>query len=309
MKQNINQTLKSSDTEEFIDIYFYRKIGYWVAKLSADLGIKPNTITIISIFWGIIAGHLMMYETFWINLIGVLSLIIANILDSADGQLARMTNNKTRLGRILDGLAGNIWFVSIYIHLGIRMQGEGMGNWIWLLGAITGLCHVFQAAIADYYRNGHLFFIKGDIGSEFDNSKEMKDVYNNLSWKTDFFYKFFMKSYINYTKEQELFTRNLGRLITMVRKEFPMGIPHELMIGFRTDNLPLMKFTNILSFNTRAIALFVAVLSGFPIAYWIFEITVLNIILIYMVLQQEQISKKYIELLNVNSTTTGYNEK
>lgn len=298
MNKAIDQTLKSSDTEEVIDIYFYRKLGYAVARASAHLGITPNAITIVSIFWGVAAGHLMMYNNLWVNVAGILSLIIANTLDSADGQLARMTNNKTRLGRILDGLAGNIWFVSIYIHLGIRMQNAGFGPWIWLLGAATGFCHVFQAAIADYYRNGHLFFIKGEGGSEFDNSRSMKELYENLSWKKEFFYKLFMASYVNYTKEQELFTKHLGKLIQAARLTYPDGIPEWLRTDFRKDNKPLMKYTNILSFNTRAIALFIAVLVNMPVGYWIFEITVLNGILLYMVAKQESISKKYLNLIH-----------
>lgn len=90
----IRKTLKSADTEEFLDIIFYRKLGYQVAKFSARHGIRPNTITIISIFWGVLAGHLYYYNHFWINLAGVFSLMIANTLDSADGQLARMTTIK-----------------------------------------------------------------------------------------------------------------------------------------------------------------------------------------------------------------------
>lgn len=294
MNTTLHETFKSSDTEEFIDIYFYRKIGFAVAKLSARMKIRPNTITIISIFWGVAAGHLMMYNDLWLNLAGIASLMIANILDSADGQLARMTNNKTRLGRILDGLAGNIWFISIYIHLGIRMQNAGFDSWIWLLGAITGLCHVFQAAIADYYRNGHLFFLKGNGGSEFDSSISVEQLYQSLSWRRDFFYKLFMASYVNYTKEQEIFTKNLGTLIQVVRNRWPEQIPQWLREGFRNDNKPLMKYTNILSFNTRAIALFGAILADMPIFYWLFELTILNAILIYMVHSQQAISRKYL---------------
>jgi len=95
MKQSeLQNTFKSSDTEEAIDIYFYRRLGYRVALFSAKHKIRPNTITIISIFWGVVAGHLYYYNNIWINILGILFLIIANTLDSADGQLARMTNDK-----------------------------------------------------------------------------------------------------------------------------------------------------------------------------------------------------------------------
>ncbi len=298
MNQNeLEKTFKSSDTEEPIDIYFYRRLGYKVALYSAKHKIRPNTITIISIFWGVLAGHLYYYNNIWINLIGILALIIANTLDSADGQLARMTKDKTELGRILDGLAGNLWFLSIYIHIGLRLTHNGYGSWIWIISIITGISHIFQAAIADYYRNGHLYFINGEGGSEFHSSRDVKKEYEQLSWKKNFWMKLFLYFYHNYTREQELFTGNLQKLVSFIHRNYPNQMPQWLRDGFRNENKPLMKYTNILSFNTRAIALWISILIQLPLLYWLFELTVLNIILIYTILKQQAISKKYLNLL------------
>ena len=55
-----------------------------------------------------------------------------------------------------------------------------------------------------------------------------------------------------------------------------------------------MKYTNILSFNTRSIALFVSILLGWPWLYFVFELTVLNILLVYMVTRHEKISKGFV---------------
>lgn len=294
---NLASTLKSSDTEEWIDIYFYRKIGYAIAWVSMKTGISPNMLTIISIFWGVLAGHLFYYSNLWVNAVGILFLIIANSLDSADGQLARMIDKKTKLGRILDGLAGNLWFLSIYIHLLFRMLNEGYGYWVIVLGAFTGLFHIFQAALADYYRNAHLYFINGQEGSEFDNSVKVQKEFDDLNWKDNFFEKFFMASYINYTKEQEIFTKNLQKLADIIHKKFNGRVPSDIQLSLRAANVKLMPITNILSFNTRAIALFIALISGQVIWYWIFEISVLNILLVYMVVKQEKISKKYFGIL------------
>ena len=116
-KVSFESTLKSSDTEELIDIYFYRPIGYRLALMFQSLGITPNTVTIASIFIGMMGGVLFYYEDLSINIAGMLLLILANSFDSADGQLARMTNTKSMLGRVLDGLAGSFWFVVIHVAL------------------------------------------------------------------------------------------------------------------------------------------------------------------------------------------------
>ena len=72
--------------------------------------------------------------------------------------------------------------------------------------------------------------------------------------------------------------------------------------AFRAASKPLMKYTNILSFNTRAIALAVAVVvCQMPWLYFAFELTVLNLLLIYMVIRHERICKQYITKLKENS--------
>lgn len=182
--KGLEATLKSTDTEEWIDLLFYRPIGYRWALLFRRLGVTPNAITIASIFLGIVAGILFYYNDLLINIIGMCLLVWANMYDSADGQLARMTGQKSEIGRILDGVSGDFWFISIYVAICLRLTPE-WGYWIWLLAAVAGFSHSKQAAMADYYRNVHLFFLKGKYGSELDNSVQQRELYLSLSWKKD----------------------------------------------------------------------------------------------------------------------------
>ena len=43
-KPSLESTLKSMDTEEFIDIHFYRPIGYQWALFFNKLGVTPNLL-------------------------------------------------------------------------------------------------------------------------------------------------------------------------------------------------------------------------------------------------------------------------
>jgi len=291
IKTDYESTLKSRDTEETLDIWFYRPIGYRWALLCKSLGIKPNPVTICSIILGMASGYFFYFSNLQLNIIGMLLLVFANTLDSADGQLARMTNQQTRLGRMLDGLAGNLWFISIYFFISLRLMNEGYTVGIFILAAITGFFHSFQAAMADYYRNAHLFFIKGKSGSEFDNSAKVSNDFNQLSWRRNFGNKLWLRIYLNYTSQQEILSKNLQKLMKLIHEKYNGIIPEWLTVEFRQLNKPLMKYTNMLTFNTRAIALFVSLFFNNVVLYWIFELTVLNIMLIYMVARQETISK------------------
>ncbi|MFD2556471.1 CDP-alcohol phosphatidyltransferase family protein [Sphingobacterium tabacisoli] len=291
---DFEQSLKSNDTEERIDIWFYRPIGFRIAKVCARLGITPNVVTIISIFFGVAAGVLFYYQDIWINIIGMLLLVFANSLDSADGQLARMTDNKSRFGRILDGFAGDFWFASIHIALCLRLIDQGWGIWIWIPGVLAGIAHVFQSAMADYYRNVHLYFIKGESGSELDNSKDLLVEFERLSWRKDTFQKIVLHGYMGYTRMQENLSPKLQKLLQLIHSRFPDMIPLELIQDFRKMNKPLMKYTNIVQFNTRVIFLFLWLFIDQVWLYFVFDILILTPILIYMVVRQEEVSKYFV---------------
>ena len=110
LKDDYRRSLKSMDTEEGIDLAFYRPIGYRWAVLASRFGISPNAITIAAIFLGIGAGILFYFPNLWLNVAGMVLLIWANSFDSADGQLARLTKQYSRIGRILHNIPRNPFF-------------------------------------------------------------------------------------------------------------------------------------------------------------------------------------------------------
>lgn len=298
-KSSYRDSLKSMDTEEHIDLAFYRPIGYAWACLAKKLGVTPNAITIASIFLGLGAGVLFYFPELWINVIGMLLLVWANSFDSADGQLARMTHQYSRLGRILDGLSGDFWFAAIYVAICLRENVTSeffmAHHWvIWVMAVVTGLCHAKQAAMADYYRQFHLYFLKGDEGSELETAFTLKRQLASLSWKKNFWKKLTLSTYTNYTLQQEATAPAMQRLRRELAKRFPDGkIPSKFREDFRRKSLPLMKYTNILSFNWRTIALFTSLFLTMPWLYFAFELTVLNILLLYMVVRHERICRYF----------------
>ena len=68
IKSKIEATFKSNDTEELLDRFFYRPVGYGMAAASKSIGLTPNFITILSIIFGVLAGHLFFYQNTAINL-------------------------------------------------------------------------------------------------------------------------------------------------------------------------------------------------------------------------------------------------
>lgn len=280
-KADFKSSLKSLDTEEHIDIYFYRRLGWMWALIARRLGITPNAITIASIFLGVGAGICFYYTNIWINVLGLFLLMLANSFDSADGQLARLTQNYSPIGRILDGVAGDLWFISIYVCICLRTVDNvpwfACHSWVvWTLAGCAGACHLIQAAMADFYRQMHLRALKGT--SEFEGSEAVRAKLRSAHGVQ----KFFLYPYLGYTLCQERITPNA--CILLKRDTLPEG--------FREKSLPLMKYANALTFNWRSITIAVTLLCGVPWVYFICELVLGNAMLVYMICRHERFCRK-----------------
>lgn len=300
-KKIYEASIKSRDTEEFLDMWFYRPLGFHCALFFRNRGVHPNIITIVSIFLGVAAGICFYQESVRWNMLGILLLMWANLYDSTDGQLARITGQKTRWGRILDGFAGDCWFFCIYFALAARLTFAPVpfapqhewGVIIWIICSFCGFwVHGSQCQLADYYRNIHLYFINEKNGNEFHDSVAQRKEYALVSWRNDFFWKLFLTFYVAYVENQERMSPKFQNFITAVRKKYGTDIPRELREEFRKGSLPLMKYTNILTFNSRAIVLCFSMQVSELWLYLFFELVVLMSIFVYMNRKHENLCKR-----------------
>ena len=326
MNEEFKKTLKSSDTEDWLDLHFVRPFCYYWALLFARLDIHPNTVTILSMFIGagsaIFFGCASFYyngmEGLMFNIIAILMLCLADIFDCTDGQLARMTGKKSKLGRILDGLAGFTWFIPIYhamiyrfyLHHDLEFQWLGIEDTPENALIVTGLAYIIgviagfmgtggQQRLADYYIQVHLFFLKGEKGSELDNSKRQQEIYDQMDESTPAYERYFQKTYIDYTKKQEASTPQFQRLLAKLRSKFGSldAIPQEFREEFRQYSLPVIKWNGLLTFNFRSFWLFLFCLLDVPVMYFVWEIVGMGLLYLYVKRRHEAFCRKLADKL------------
>lgn len=299
-KELLYASMKSKDTEEWIDIYITRPIGLAFALIGKKLGIHPNAVTVLSMILGVGAAWMFWHTDLWHNIMGVVLLFSANICDSADGQLARLTGKKTLVGRVLDGFAGDLWFFTIYFAICMRLFFTTMPGtdvewhmWIFVLGFLSGIMsHTPQASLSDYYRQIHLFFLKGDKGSELDNSASQRAILRSLPRK-QWLARLFYMNYSHYCESQEKRTPRFQTFISKLKAAGENDYDREaLRTEFINGSRPLMKYTNFLTFNSRAILIYITCLANVPYIYFIIEVVVYNIIYIYMRHRHEALCKR-----------------
>jgi len=293
----VEKTYKAPELEGWIDIYFYRKVGFQLARLFAALGLTPTTVSAIGCICGVTAGHFYYYRDLRLNIFGMLLHVAANVFDNADGQLARLTNQTTRMGRLIDGVADHLVWLSVYFHLALRSGSEGLPLAIAVLALAAGLSHGCQAAAADYCRSGYLYFVRGRARANLDSSAELRSEFQRLRWRNQPWQKVLLAFYLNFTSQQELFVPGLQRLHQVTERAFSEEIPLWLRDGYRQLARPFLAWWRLLMTNTRMLLLFLFLLIGWPIWYFWMEVSLFNFLLVYLLWQQGNALHSLVQLV------------
>ena len=105
-----------------------------------------------------------------------------------------------------------------------------------------------------------------------------------MPWRGHCIEKAFLKTYVNYTRQQENATPAFQRLMQSLYHKYGKAgnAPESFRARFRHCSLPLMPLTNILTFNTRAIVLYLCCLIDLPWFYFVFEIVFMSALCGYM---------------------------
>ena len=300
-------TLKSPETEDWLDYRVVRPFCYVLAVFFAKLGIHPNAVTIASMIVGAGTCVLFFHGSFyyegwqglWLNIVAILLLCVADLFDCTDGQLARLTGKKSRLGRILDGMAGFVWFIPIYYAIILRFYYHHSLEFSWLgipetdmnvyiaTAVVFVLAHYSgflgmggQQRMADYYIQIHLFMLSGEKGSELDTSEQQQKAYDETPAEAGRIWKYFLGTYVNYTRLQEKATPEFQKLMQTLRQKYgsPSNMPQEIRAELLRESRRLMPWNAMLTFNFRSAIFFLFCLIDLPACNFLFEIFVLGLL-------------------------------
>ncbi len=177
MPEPVGLAFKAYEIEELADVYFFRPVGMLFARAARSLGLTPTTVTIIGAGVGVLGGALLYDER--LGLVAFAVIILHGILDSSDGQLARMTGQVTEFGRMLDGLGGYITHTAIFfaIAAGAIARGALLSPWtsassvasaghVIAVMFAAGAATMVHAQMYDYHRGSYArVVIKGLPGT------------------------------------------------------------------------------------------------------------------------------------------------
>ena len=275
------KSLKTVDSEEILDLLIFRPISFAFVKLIYSTAITPNQISIIAMIFGIFSGVFYAFGSYDFMLLGALSLFICNTLDCADGQLARLKNNGTRIGRVVDGFIDYITSISIFIGLGIAMTFiTGNPLYAWSLTVAAGISKAVQNLYFDNFRNMYLQYAYGKASNIEDEIQEFTEEKERLaSEKGKFIVKLLVNLYLGYTDFQKRSAHQCKLDVS----------PDE----YKSRNKFIIRMWSWIGSTTHAVVLIVFTILNRIDIYLILTVTAGNLAFIILMLWQKNIIGKF----------------
>lgn len=289
------QSIKSYDTEEKLDLYFYRPAGFLFAKIGKLLRMTPDMVTVLGLLFGLGSGFYFYDNQSTESLvIGSFLLIFAGVLDSSDGQLARMVGGGTRFGLVLDGICDNLVYASAYI--GATMTLVPHYGWeIFILAVFAGVCHSSQSAILDFYNREYLYFGYGKVNDDYWNPT-LEEATREQKNATSFQEKLFWNLRSSWLWQQnKLSTRSASERLDLQKRLLASGSRQSEMCEiYRKHNRIILRFWRLMgpNFHTMMILTFIF-LRRFDYYLLFVDIIGLSIALFFLRKAQRQFDLAY----------------
>jgi phosphatidylglycerophosphate synthase len=151
MKYSYKKSVKSDVSDELINTYLIRPAAGIVVRLLYNTPATPNQVTLLSAASGLIAAFLFFKGGREGLFAAGLFIALKDILDSADGQLARAKSMCSRYGRFLDSIVDFFVDLAVFFCIGLMLYRSGE-DWISIVMAF--LCFTGTTLRISY----HVFY-------------------------------------------------------------------------------------------------------------------------------------------------------
>lgn len=243
--QEYKNSLKKIEVEEFFDLYFYRPLGFILVKGVYNTDITPNQLTLISMILGILGGICYSFGDYKAFMAGAILYLLYDVFDCSDGQLARLKNNGTAVGRILDGIADYVVSIALYVGLGFGLTNNSSNPlMVWILVIAAAISNATHSGLLDYYRNRYLDYVLNRASILDEELKIFKNEFEYLKkTKGKYSDKVIIWIYLKYSAIQQLATNsgtNKGKVKPRISAE-----------EYARHNKSLIKFWTFLGPTTQ----------------------------------------------------------
>ncbi|MGD2215700.1 MAG: CDP-alcohol phosphatidyltransferase family protein, partial [Gemmatimonadales bacterium] len=144
---------KVPKSARFVDLSDYaRPLAVWIAERLRDTKVVAADVTVVWGVIGIVAAFCYAVGGYQYALLGAALIQVKNILDAADGSLARLQVRPSRVGRFLDSIGDAVISTAVYLALAIAVARERPVTYAAALAAAALVLGLLQGSVYNYYQ-------------------------------------------------------------------------------------------------------------------------------------------------------------
>jgi len=130
------KTVKSDKSDELVNTFLVRPIAGQIVRLLYRSSVTPNQVTIAALITGLASAAAYAVGQPAMTIVGGCLLWLKDILDSADGQLARAKGTYSRAGRFLDSIGDLIVNAAVFAAISAVLAHQVGSSWL-IVGGIA----------------------------------------------------------------------------------------------------------------------------------------------------------------------------
>lgn len=147
-KNSLNKNSSFFD-ESWFSRLIGRRISIYFTWIFLHIGITPNQASFIALATGLVGAALIAVPKMSYLMAGSLIFLLYLILDSSDGEIARITDNKSKIGAYFDNLLHIFLYAALFTSIGINIYLRTNDTFYLLLGTLAAL--LFSLASLVHY--------------------------------------------------------------------------------------------------------------------------------------------------------------
>lgn len=280
---NPPRPIRPRELQDSLNFHLYHPLAWRLALLLAKTPLTPNIVSVIGGGCVVAAGIAYAQPWGWPGaLLGMLLHMSWHVVDGADGDLARITDRSSPLGELVDGICDYTSHIILYLLLAWLLSHHIGPGWAWPIAVAAGVSHFVQANHVEVQRRQYQWWVY--------RVPWLRNTHKGETRTGRFGFAEIVSGYLSLASGM---TPNALKVDAAV--EAAQGDPVEIeRIAALTsaEVRPLLPILKVLGPNPRAILLGASMLAGSPLYYFIYQIVVLNGLLIVSVAKQNAAARR-----------------
>ncbi|WP_297369658.1 CDP-alcohol phosphatidyltransferase family protein [Acidocella sp.] len=273
---------RTEEIESWSNLYLVHPLSGALVPVFARLGITPNQVSLAGLACGVLAGASYAradHPAF--AALGFALMFAWHVLDGADGQLARLTNSFSELGKLIDGVCDYVTFTAVYLGFAVLLMPRA-GHWVLGLIILAGVAHALQSAAFEMQRQAYNALGLGR------RSAALPDL--GIAAKPGLaggLYRLYERVQILVSGGVASFAPSFTAALATSPD------PDTLRARFRATFAPIVRQWSLFSSNTRTGLIFLCAITGWPLLYFALELLGLSAALAWYLTRQRALYESF----------------